>query len=259
MLMGRKEIASSEKELAELIKKTKMLGLYPYITNYEEFEKLNTNQKEVDKLFTRLMIQTLEEWLKFAEERLKESGIKCFITPGNDDKFEIDPIFEQSTVVVNPEGKVVYIDENHEMISTGFSNITPWKCPRDIPEEELEKKIEEMMYHVKDSHNCIFNLHVPPYNTKLDIAPKLDKNLKVVVMMGNPIMEPVGSLAVRRMIEKYQPLLGLHGHIHESKNTDKIGRTLIINPGSEYSEGILHGALIELDEKGIKNYMLVEG
>jgi len=59
-------------------------------------------------------------------------------------------------------------------------------------------------------------------------------------------MEPVGSTAVRELIEEYQPPLSLHGHIHESRGKTRIGETIAINPGSVYSEGSLQGAVIDL-------------
>ncbi|MEM3571666.1 MAG: hypothetical protein QW589_07055, partial [Candidatus Bathyarchaeia archaeon] len=160
---------------------------------------------------------------------------------------------------VNPEGKCVLIDEEHEMISTGYANITPWHCPRDIPEEELEKKIEEMVTKIENMSTAIFCFHVPPYGTKLDQAPKLDEKLQIVIEGGHVVMTSAGSVAVRKAIEKYQPLLGLHGHIHESRAFDKIGRTMCFNPGSEYGEGIFHGALINLDKDKVKGYMLMTG
>jgi Icc-related predicted phosphoesterase len=154
---------------------------------------------------------------------------------------------------------VVNIDEKHEMISTGFSNITPWRCPRDITEDELSKKIDEMAVNVQNMENCIFNFHCPPYNTPIDIAPKLDDLLKYKLAPGGePEKAPVGSMAVRKAIEKYQPLLSLHGHIHESKGFVKIGRTTCLNPGSEYMESVLRGVLIDIKRDAI-NFLFTEG
>ena len=66
--------------------------------------------------------------------------------------------------------------------------------------------------------------------------------------------------AVRDAIDKYQPMLSLHGHIHEGKGITRLGKTLAINPGSAYEEGMLLASIIELDQKkGIKNYQLVNG
>lgn len=68
------------------------------------------------------------------------------------------------------------------------------------------------------------------------------------------------STAVRDALAKYQPMLSLHGHIHESRGEARIGRTLAINPGSEYSEGVLRGAIITLSrKKGVRGYQLVAG
>ena len=72
-------------------------------------------------------------------------------------------------------------------------------------------------------------------------------------------MGPGGSSAVRSAIEKHQPLLGLHGHIHESKGFVKIGRTFCVNPGSEYGEGILRGVIIDLEDGKVKNFLLTQG
>ena len=178
---------------------------------------------------------------------------------GNDDRFEIDPILNSSQYAVNPNDHVIELDDKHEMVSLGYSNITPWRCPRDIPEEELNKKIEALVTQVKNMPNCIFNFHCPPYDTGIDTAPHLDENLKPVFKAGEVEMIPVGSKSTRMAIEKNQPLLGLHGHIHESKGAFKIGRTICLNPGSEYSEGMLRGALVHLNDKGLKNYVLTTG
>ena len=145
------------------------------------------------------------------------------------------------------------------MISLGWTNPTPWNTPRECSEEELTYKIEAMVSKVEDVKNCIFNLHAPPYNSRIDYAPKLDETLKPVVIGSQVQMNPVGSIAVREMIEKYQPLLGLHGHIHESKGFIKIGRTLCLNPGSAYQEGVLRGSIIILGDNTIIDYMNITG
>lgn len=240
-------------------KRIRDTGYYPYRTNEKEMEDLNADPARVDALFSQLMNQTLERWLGIVADKLKGSGIRCYILPGNDDRFEIDKIFERSGYVLNPEGKVAEIDSHHEMISTGYANTTPWNCPRDIKEEELAQKLETMASKVKNMGNAIFCLHCPPADTELDVAPKLDENLRPVVQRGGMIMAHVGSQAVRGAIDKYQPLLGLHGHIHESKGAQKVGRTLCLNAGSEYSEGIMRGILIDLNEKGFKDYMFTSG
>jgi len=257
-LFGVKRLVKQEKDLLALEDDIRNSGFYPYRTDPEEM-KLLADETRIDELFSRVMVETLERWVRLAEKHLRNTGVKCFIMPGNDDRLVVDHVIEESDFVVNPEGKVVCIDEYHDMISTGYANITPFGCPRDIPEGELAKKIEAMASQVRDMRNCIFNFHCPPYDTQLDPAPKLDQNLKPVVSAGNVVMCPAGSSSVRSAIQKYQPLLGLHGHIHESRGIFRIGRTICLNPGSEYTEGYLRGAIVNLDRGKVESYTLTSG
>jgi len=236
-------------------------GAYAYRTTAKEYEELQLDEKRRMQLFKDLMIQRLKEWLVLAEERLRGTGISIYITGGNDDPVEIEDILASSSYVVAAEGKVLDIGDGYEMLSCGYCNVTPWNCPRDVPDEIVGQKIEAMIPKVKNMNKCIFNLHAPPYDTPLDKAAKLDENLRPVLVTGGEYeMIPVGSKAVRNAIEKYQPLLGLHGHIHESRAATKLNKTLCINPGSEYGEGILRGAVISLnDKKGIENYSFTSG
>jgi len=258
-VQGREHRAKSKQEIETLERQVADSGSYPYRTTQSEMETLKTDKNKLDALFLQLMDDRLKRWVELAEKTLGNSGVKCFICPGNDDKFEIDTVLKSSSYVMNPDQKVVLVDEKHEMISLGFSNITPWRCPRDIPEEELAGRIQTLVSQVKNLENCIFNFHCPPFDSGLDTAPHLDENLRPVFKAGEVEMIPVGSKSVRDAIERHQPLLGLHGHIHESKGFSKIGRTICLNPGSEYAEGMLRGALMNLHDKGLKNYMLTTG
>lgn len=251
---GRKWVSPAEK-VDELEKTIRGKGYYPYRTNADEVEELKSDSKRRDELFLELMTQTLRRWMRIADERLKNTGIKCFICPGNDDMFEIDPIMEESEFVKHAGNKIVAVDDHHEMISLGWTNPTPWNTFKECSEEELCEKIEKLVSQVKDIDNSIFNLHAPPYGSGLDEAPEIDETLK----QKSRVLVPVGSTAVRDAIEKYQPLLGLHGHIHEAKAFTKIGRTLCINPGSSYERGILLGVLINVDEKSVKSYLPIVG
>lgn len=257
--VGEIKRVRGKEEIDTLIKNIRYSGYYPHMTDKKEMEELNASKDRVDRLFTRLMGETMERWVSIAEERLKARGIRVFITPGNDDRFVIDDVLARSKFVINPEDKVVSIDEHHEMISSGWSNKTPWNSPRETSEEALEKKLESMAANISNMQTCVFNMHCPPIDTPLDSAPKLDENLRAVTSGGQNVMISAGSRAVRNAIMKYQPLLGLHGHIHESKGFCTIGRTLCINPGSEYGEGVLRGALIKLSKTGMKSYVLTQG
>ncbi len=145
------------------------------------------------------------------------------------------------------------------MISTGYSNITPWHSPRELEEDALYERIQAMAEQLVNPQRSIFNLHCPPYDYGLDIAAKLDKTLKPIAGIGGVEMGPVGSRAVLKAVQTYQPMLGLHGHVHESRGVVKIGRTLCVNPGSEYTEGILRGCLLLIDRKGVRDYLLTSG
>lgn len=258
--LGESLTVKGERERDNLIQKIRSVGSYFYIMDRSESEELSRNQEKVKELFTRLIEDSVREWMKLADERLKDTGIKCYITPGNDDDACIDPILNESESVVNPDGKVISILEDIEMISLGNSNITPWRCPRDITEEELSRKINSLVTEVSNLEKSIFNIHVPPYGTGIDSAPELDENLKPKLEPGGEVkMASTGSTAVREAILNCQPLLGIHGHIHESKGFFKLGRTLCINPGSEYQEGILKGFLAELSDGKIKDFMFTAG
>jgi len=256
--LGRKTM-KSQGELNILEKRIRDSGYYPYCTDEKEMEELSADEGKVNELFLHVMAKSVRRWIKIADERLQGTGIRCFVSPGNDDHFVVDPILNSAEYITNPEGKVVNVDDNHEMVTCAYSNITPWNSPRECTEDELAEKIQGMTSQVKDIQNCLFNFHCPPYNAHIDLAPRLDETLKPVRRGGQIEMVPVGSVAIRSAIEKHQPLLGLHGHIHESKGAEKIGRTLCLNPGSEYTEGILRGVIIDLNKDKVGSYLFTSG
>ena len=249
----------SKEEADSLAKSIRDYGFYPYFAEPKEIDEMNANKEAVDKIFTRLMVESIQGWMRLAEERLKGSGTSCFISPGNDDIFEIDKTLDSSSYVINPEGRIVHVSDEYEMITLGYTNHTPWNSPREVDEDVLEQKIEAMASKLKNPSNAIWNIHAPPIDTPIDQAPKLDSTLKPVVSGGRMVMISAGSIATRKSIEKYQPFIGIHGHIHESKGFVKIGRTTCFNPGSEYGEGILRGLICDLDNGKLKSYMLTSG
>jgi uncharacterized protein len=249
----------AEAELPGYEKQMRMSGCYPYRTTPDEKLELEQDPARLKRLFADVMRKTVREWLDLAEQRLAGKGIECFITPGNDDVLEIDEAFKASHFVKDPEGAVIILKEEYEMIASGYSNITPWNSPREMDEQALQAYIHGMAEKLADPHRAIFNFHCPPHDSGLDTAPKIDKTLKPVTGITGVEMTAVGSTAVARAIRQFQPLLGLHGHVHESRATVKIGRTLCVNPGSEYSEGILRGCLVWLDRGKVRDYMLTSG
>ena len=249
----------SEKEVEELERRIRFTGYYPYRTNAAEVAQLRADPAKLDAVFTNVMTDTLRRWVGLAKERLKDKGVKVYMTGGNDDRPEVETVFKSSDYVIDPEGEVVTLEDGREMLSSGWSNPTPWKTPRECSEEEIAAKLDAMVSKVQDMKRCVFNLHVPPFDSGLDTCPKLDENLKPVYGGSEIIMMSAGSTAVRSSIEKYQPLAGIHGHIHEARGVVKIGRTLCFNPGSEYNSGILRGLLCELDGDRVKSYVLTSG
>jgi len=255
--LGKNHLIDSS-ALEKASKDVRGIGYYPYLTNEKEFEEMHENRDKVDEVFSEVMISTLKNWLDLIREKVP-SETRVVVCPGNDDRFPVDDLIKDHPDVINAEGKVIDIDESHEMISTGWVNPSPWKTTREEDDEKLEVRLEKYISQLKNTESAIFNFHAPPYQTKLDEAPLLDENLNPVLEGGRVVMVPVGSKAVRKMIEKYQPFLGLHGHIHEASGSIKIGKTYCVNPGSEYAEGILRAFLIEFKGNKITRLQRIEG
>ena len=256
---GNEMTLKNRQDVEAVAAKATDAGLYTQVMSRKEFDEISADPKNVTSAFNKAMLDRVREWMTLAEERLSKSGVQCFISPGNDDLFDVDPILNSSSYVINPEGKVVSIDEEHEMITLGYTNHTPWNSPREVDEDELGRMIEGMASGVKNMKTAIFNIHVPPIDTLIDKAPMVDKDLKVVVKSGQVEIGSAGSSACRAAIEKHQPMLGIHGHIHESHGFVMIGKTLCANPGSDYGEGILRGFLTEIEGDRIKSHMMTTG
>jgi uncharacterized protein len=232
-------------------------GYYPVRMSAAEVAALRDDPERVSGLFTDQMCRTVERWLALAEDKLSGTRVRCFVCPGNDDELAIDEVVRASGRVELAEGRVIDVD-GFELVSTGWSNPTPWRTHREEPEAELGRRIGAMAGCLRDPQRAIFNLHVPPYGSKLDEAPALDEQLRP--MHGGRALRPVGSTAVREAIMRHQPMLSLHGHIHESRGASKLGRTLAINPGSSYEDGTLMAAVVQLDaRRGVRSYQLVNG
>lgn len=261
--LGREQRLASEEELQRQRTLITRGGNYTYVTDADEVAELSAAPERVDELMHRLVCERVAQWVELADEKLAGSGVPLYMCGGNDDFFEIDAILDAGESVVNHNGRVVQVDENHEMMALGYANPTPWHCPRDITEDELGQKLDALAGQVKDVDRSIFCLHVPPIDSTLDTCPRLDGSVYPPRVIsdgaGAPLMYGAGSTAVRAGIERFQPLLSLHGHIHESRGVAKIGRTTAINPGSEYGEGVLRAALINLTPDGILSHQLIAG
>jgi hypothetical protein len=246
-------------KLEEFRKNVKDHCYIPYVCDQKQFDELNqASQDDIEKIFAKLECQTLKEWLDLVPKKITKD-VRVLIHPGNDDKFELDDVIKTCPYVTYAEESVVDLDGEHEAACLGWSNPTPWNSPRECSEEELMTKLEKLASEVHNVDRSLFCLHCPPFESQIDQAPLLDKNLRPVLEGGRPVIIPVGSKSVRKIIEKYQPLLGLHGHIHECRGFMNIGRTQCMNPGSEYTEGLLSAYLIEIDGLKIRKLQRVEG
>ncbi len=250
-LAGEGEVRAMEKRISDR-------GYYPIRVSREELEAMGADSSLVDKRFRSEMIRGVERWMALADERLAGSGIRCIVSPANDDIFEIDPVIAGAEHVELGEGNVIPLD-GFTLLSLGWANPTPWKTWRELPEDELRARVDALVGQVPDPARAIFNLHPPPYGSNLDAAPKLDADMRYVA--GGQALVPVGSRAVRGAILDHGPVLSLHGHIHEGRGAVKLGRTLAVNPGSSYEDGVLQAAIVDLDAKkgAVKRYLLING
>ena len=248
----------TEEEVKEFEDAVRRRGYYPFRTDPDKMAELESDENLRNELFYKEMLGTIERWMQMADERLEGTDIRCFVSPGNDDQFEVDEIIAGAKRVELAEGRVVEFGD-YQMVSTGWSNRTPWDTYREEDEEDLGERLRKMVEQVTTPpERTIYNFHCPPYGSSLDDAPELTEDLRP--KHGGRSIVPVGSTAVREAIEEGQPALALHGHIHEAKGNTRIGRTLCINPGSSYEQGQLLGAAVDLDGKTkVKRLVLTSG
>jgi len=249
----------TQEEVDEYIKRSGNKGFYPHVMSEGEFRRLRDDEHMRHELFKKLVVERVREWCDYAGQKLDGKDIPFITAPGNDDFFEIDEILHNTPTVQYHEMQVTPLRGGYQMLHCGGSNKTPWDTEREYTEEEYEKRFAELLPQVEDMNRCIFNVHVPPHGTVLDQCPKLDENLQVVYEMGNPVQMHAGSTTLHEVIKQQQPLLGIHGHIHEGRGNIRIGETVCVNPGSVYPEGILQGALITLEGGKVRSVTLTQG
>jgi uncharacterized protein len=245
-------------ELARVERTISDVGYYPWRAEPGELDQ-RIADGTVDDLLLELMRQRLERWMQMADERLRPQGKPVFWMLGNDDPPPLVEPLRNAPWGEQAEGRVLQLDDDHQLVSWGWSNPTPWHSFREMSEDDLTAHFEELFGEASDEHRVVFNAHVPPYDTGLDDAPVLDENLTVTQQAGQVKLGPVGSRAVRAAIERHQPLASLHGHVHESAGFRRIGNTVAFNPGSDYGTGSLNGVLVTLSGDKLKAHQLVRG
>jgi uncharacterized protein len=258
-LVGETRSATGGEELDQLLEAVRYNGMYPWVASEEEIARCAADSAVLDGLFDELMRDELRRWLALADQKMSAAGIEVFIMAGNDDPWSVDQVLMQASYVRFCDDQIVRVG-GHEMLSLSYANRTPWNSPRELDEDELYVRIKRVADQLEQPHRAIFNLHVPPYDSGLDRAVEIDpRDLTPVYRSGAPNEIPVGSRAVRQILEEYQPLLALHGHIHESRGDAHIGRTLAINSGSEYNSGRVHGVVVSLAEEAVISRQFVVG
>jgi Icc-related predicted phosphoesterase len=258
VLLQQEYRLETEEEARRMEASISSRGYYPIRVDDADMESFAAEPSRIDVLFRKTVLQSIGRWMEIADAKLAGSGVHCFVCPGNDDAFEIDAVIAGSKSVIDGEGRTLELAGGFSLSSTGWSNPTPWRTHRETGEEALYARIVAALPADLDPSRAVFNLHAPPYATGLDDAPELDEDLNV--LNAGQSVAPVGSKSVRRVIEERRPILSLHGHIHEAKGVARIGKTLCVNPGSLYEQGVLQGALVDLDpRKGVRSYVLTTG
>jgi uncharacterized protein len=257
-VIGEQRVARTAEELDQMQRAISTNGMYPLIVDRDEAQALTADAALRDEVFEQALLDELRLWVEFADERLAGTGTRAYVIPGNDDPWAIDEVLARGSSVVACDETIEQVGP-HEMVSFGYSNRTPWQTPRELDEDEIYSRLKRLVSGLEEPERAILNVHVPPYESSLDAAYEVDEDLHYVMKGGRPHEIPTGSAAVRQIIEEVQPLLSLHGHIHESKGVTNIGRTVAINPGSDYGSGHLDGCLVHLGPDRVVNHYLVSG
>jgi Icc-related predicted phosphoesterase len=256
---GKEEIAANDQDLKKIKKNISNVGFYPIVLEKEEADILENHPEVMSQRFESEMCQRIREWMTLAEEKLTPQKSTLYFMAGNDDLASIDEVVTEFKSIHNPDMAHFDIEGGYEIVGLSNANLTPWLCARDIDEPQLAEKLDRLAGMIRNPSQTIAVLHVPPYASGLDTCPDLDKNLKIITEGGQVVMKSAGSTAMKNFIERVQPMLTLHGHIHESPGHVRIGRTLSINAGSEYAEGILKAAVINLENGKVKGHLLISG
>lgn len=257
-VIGEERTARTAEELDQMQRAISTNGMYPLIVDEDEAERLESDSARREQVFERALLDELRLWVELADKRLAGSGTRAYVIPGNDDPWSIDEVLASGSSVVACDERIEIVGP-HEMVSLGYSNRTPWKTPRELDEEDIYARLRRLADQLERPERAILNVHVPPWESSLDTAFEVDEELRYVTKGGRPHEVPTGSRAVRQVIEETQPLLSLHGHIHESKGVTRIGRTVAINPGSDYGSGHLDGCLVHLEPEHVVGQYLVSG
>jgi Icc-related predicted phosphoesterase len=252
-ILDRDFTFTAEPEVVEAEQRIRLNGFYPFRCTREELDELHSDDERRGERVLEVVREDVERWMAKADHLLAASGIPCVAIPGNDDDVFVGELLEQSTQIVNCEERVVQVD-GFQVLGFGYSNPTPWASPRELSEEDITDRLDRAAQALDADRPTIFNVHVPPHNSGLDFAPELRPDRG---MVGGGRTVPVGSTSVVAAIERYRPVLALHGHVHESRGAFRLGNSLCLNPGSEYNTGRLRGVIVRLAPDGVVGHQFV--
>ena len=254
-----------EDGLEAFTRSVELPGFYWRVFEPDEYAAVRADELAQLGWFQRLAAERLQEWIDLAEERLAGTGVRMYLTGGNDDEPATLEVLDRhdGPNVIASEDRVVQLDDEHTMVTVGLSTVTPWDTPREASEEEIAAAIERSVSDVSDVGRCVFNLHCPPKDTPIDTCLKLEKRPgelpRPIRDGGRFLTTGGGSVAVRDAVSRYQPAVALHGHIHESMGRFRLGRTQCFNPGSEYVQGTLNGWIVALRGGALRGYQHTAG
>jgi Icc-related predicted phosphoesterase len=263
-LQSQNHHIKDDAEMREFKRTLQTLGFYWQEMDPEEYQSYEGDQERIDGLFDVLAKERLAEWIALAEERLADTHVRVFLCGGNDDTDEVLSALDEGTWdrVVNSENRAVPVDDEHVVVTVGYSTPTPWETPRERTDPEIAEVIEKVMADVADPSRAVFNFHCPPLDSTLDTCLKLDASVwppKPLIENGQPVHYGAGSQAVTDALVSYQPTVGLHGHIHEARGMIDYGRTPAFNPGSEYGEGVLRGLIVAIRGGEVVGHQFTSG
>ncbi len=241
------------------VERVEQVGLYPLVLEPGTEVRTEAESMSLPSTFHDAIKSRLRDWATHAAHKLGSRG-RIYTIPGNDDHPCIDTVLDESNVFVSVDRRVVEVGEGLVICGLGASNATPWNTFREMSEEAIADQLALLMAGVPTGAKCIWNVHVPPAGIGLDIcdAPDVEGKKSWFANMS-PRQVSAGSSSVAAAVRRYQPLLGLFGHVHEGRGAVKVGGTLCVNPGSEYFNSVLHAALIDIEDSSITAAQLISG
>lgn len=260
--LERKREVHTGEELLDLERDIADTGQYSLRIEQHNRRFLSLEGNAQKALALELSKARLRSWLWWAKEEFAKSNTQLIWICGNDDPWEIDCFVSETGVAKNPEEKP-FQNGGYTFVGESGTNEGPWKCPRDMDEHTLRRRIEGRISSagITDFTQAIFVFHAPPKGSQLDDAPALEDDEddlpRVKTSAAQILTDDAGSQGVRDVIEEFKPMISLHGHIHESPGFAKIGRTLCCNPGSHFGSGVMRAVFLECDGSKVVSKQLI--